>query len=47
MAPYILDAMNLMGNVHLVGEAVRLRRELSELEERLAEVEGREHGKKL
>lgn len=45
--PCVLDVMNLMGNVHLMGEVVRLRRELSELEERLAEVEGREHGKKL
>lgn len=42
---HILDAMNLMGNVHLMGEVVRLRRELSELEKRLAEVEERGNGK--
>ncbi|MFQ5951745.1 MAG: hypothetical protein ACE5KH_06655, partial [Candidatus Geothermarchaeales archaeon] len=44
--PYALDVMNLMGNVHLMGEVVRLRKELSEMEEKLAEVEGRGNGKR-
>ncbi|MFQ5870770.1 MAG: hypothetical protein ACE5IB_01230 [Candidatus Geothermarchaeales archaeon] len=37
--PYVLDVMNLLGNVHLMGEVAGLRRELSGLEERPREVE--------
>jgi hypothetical protein len=37
--PYVLDVMNLMGNVHLKAEVARLRKELSELKRQLAESE--------